>query len=83
MGASDPLVVQDCPLKKPKTWIEIRLIGENDEPVPGAAYRIWLPDGQARDGRLDSDGMARVDNIDPGTCLVTFPDLDREAWEAI
>ena len=81
--SGDPLLVQDCPLRKKKTWIEIRLIGENDEPIAGAAYRIVLPDGQTRDGQLDADGLARVDDIDPGTCVVTFPELDKEAWEGI
>ena len=81
--ATDPLLVQPCPSRKKKTWIEIRLVGENDKPVPDVAYRIWLPDGQTRNGKLDGDGSARVDDIDPGTCMVTFPDLDMEAWEGI
>ena len=78
--ASDPLLVQECPLKK-KTWIEIRMVGEDNKPVPNVAYRILLPSGEKREGQLDGDGLARVDNIDPGTCVVTFPDLDMEAWQ--
>ena len=62
------------------TWIEIRLIGEDDKPIPGERYRLELTDGSTREGRLDDKGQARVDGIDPGNCTVTFPALDEEAW---
>lgn len=62
------------------TWIEIRLIGEDDLPIPNERYRLSLPDGSTREGRLDDKGKARVDGIDPGECEVTFPTLDEEAW---
>ena len=79
---SDPLLVQACPLG-PKSWIEIRMIGEDDKPLANEAYRIQLADGQLREGQLDAQGAVRLEGIDPGTCLVTFPDLDQEAWEAV
>jgi hypothetical protein len=66
-----------------RTWIEIMLIGEDEMPIPGEAYRIELPDGSVREGTLDQGGLARVDGIDPGTCTVTFPALDRDAWRPI
>ena len=75
-----PSPVQDCPLKK-KTWIEIALIGQDGEPVAGARYRIFLGDGTKMEGSLDGEGRARVDHIDPATCVVTFPDLDKDAWK--
>lgn len=64
-----------------KTWIEIVLVDEEDQPVPGTRYMIELVDGTKVEGRLDSKGFARVDGIDPGTCVVHFPDLDEEAWK--
>ena len=68
--------------EKKKSWIEIELVDEEDNPVPGEKYRITLPDGKTlAEGRLDDKGFARVDGIDPGTCKITFPDLDKEAWE--
>ena len=30
---------------------------------------------------LDEKGLARVEGIDKGMCKVSFPDLDKEAWE--
>jgi hypothetical protein len=78
-------VVQDCPLKKKpeKTWIAIELVGEDDKPVPGVPYRIILVDGTIAEGTLDGKGAARIDGIDPGTCVVTFPDFDQDAWTGI
>jgi hypothetical protein len=67
--------------KEEKVWIEIMLVDETNHPVAGERFRILLPNGKKVEGKTDSRGMARVDNIDPGTCQVTFPYLDREAWE--
>lgn len=64
-----------------KTWIEIELVDEAGEPVPGECYEITLPNGTTTKGTLDGKGFARVDGIDPGTCKVTFPNLDKEAWD--
>lgn len=63
------------------SWIEVELVGEDDKPIPGEKYEIELPDGSVASGTLDADGFARVDGIDPGNCKVTFPDLDKDAWE--
>ena len=64
-----------------KHWIEISLVDERGHPVPGHAYKIRLPDGTVKTGYLDSRGLARVDGIDPGTCKVTFPELDKTTWD--
>ena len=70
------------PAEDKHSWIEIELVDEEDNPVPGQAYRVTLPDGTTvAEGTLDENGRARVDGIDPGTCQITFPDLDQEAWE--
>ncbi|OAD18647.1 hypothetical protein THIOM_005748 [Candidatus Thiomargarita nelsonii] len=65
-----------------KSWIEIELVGEDDQPVAGERYRITLPDGiTVAQGTTDSKGLARITGIDPGTCQIMFPDLDKDAWE--
>ena len=66
-----------------KSWIEIEMVDEEDEPVPGEKYKITLPDDSVAQGSLDNNGFARVDGIDPGTCKITFPELDKDAWEKI
>jgi hypothetical protein len=70
--------------KQQKTsWIEIELVGEDDEPIPGEKYRITLPDDTVAEGTLDEKGIARVEGFEKGTCKVCFPELDKEAWEKI
>jgi hypothetical protein len=71
-----------CPLAK-KTFIAVQLVGEDDSPVPDERYVIVLPDGTTREGRLDGSGKALVDGLDPGTCTIRFPDMDKSAWEPI
>jgi hypothetical protein len=63
-----------------RTWIEIQLIGEDDQPIPNAKYVLTLPGGATKTGTLDANGCARVDGIPAGTCKISFPDLDQEAW---
>jgi hypothetical protein len=64
-----------------RTWIEIELIDEvTKEPIPNERYRLKLPDGSIREGRLDANGRARVDGIVPGTAQVCFPDIDANEW---
>ena len=69
------------PAKPVVTWVEIALIGMDGRPIPSEKYRIALPGGELREGVLDERGCARVDGIDPGTCQISFPALDEEAWE--
>lgn len=65
---------------KVKSWIEVQMVDEDDNPVPGQPYRIELPDGTVADGTLDEKGLARIEGIDPGSCQISFPKLDSEAW---
>ena len=65
-----------------KSWIEIELADEDDNPIAGERYKVTLPDGKTvATGTTDSNGLARVSGIDPGTCKITFPELDKDAWK--
>ena len=67
-----------------KHWLEIELVGEDDKPIPGEAYRVKLPDGTTVSGHLDNEGFARLDQLDEqGECEVCFPNLDKAAWEKL
>ena len=70
-----------APLRSVKTWIEIELLDDSGQPVPAEAYQIELPDGRLVRGRLDSEGKARFRNLDPGTCQVSFPEIEASEWE--
>ncbi len=68
--------------KDKKSWIEIKLVDEDGKPIAGEPYQIKLPDGTTvADGTLNEKGIARVEHLDPGTCKVTFPNLDQDAWK--
>jgi len=70
--------------KEKKSWIEIEMVDEDDKPVTGMAYRITLPDGETvAEGTLDEKGFARVEGFEPGSCKITFPRLDQDAWEKL
>jgi hypothetical protein len=66
---------------KKLSWIEIELVDEDNKPVPGEPYKITTSDNKVAEGTLDNKGFARVDGIEPGSCKVTFPKLDKDAWE--
>ena len=65
------------------SWIEVELVGEDDRPVPGEKYRIELSDGRVDEGTLDNKGFVRLAGIPPGDCKISFPNLDKDAWEPI
>ncbi|HWC96385.1 MAG TPA: hypothetical protein VG456_06545 [Candidatus Sulfopaludibacter sp.] len=77
--------VQPCPFTKPVPthWIEIELIDEDNAPVPLIRYRVKLPNSEIVHGYLDKHGRARIETIPGGTCEVTFPELDKEAWARV
>jgi hypothetical protein len=69
--------------KEPLSWIEIEMVGEDDKPIAGVPYEIELPDGSLASGVLDDKGLARVEGFIKGSgqCKVSFPQLDKEAWD--
>ena len=79
--AAVPGEIPHAPDEVKTSWIEIELVDEADQPVPGEKYRVTLPDGSVDEGTLDGNGFTRIDGIDPGTCQITFPKLDKDAWE--
>lgn len=66
-----------------KSWIEIELVDEEDNPVPGERYKVTLPDGKVAQGTLDENGFVHIRGIESGTCQITFPNLDKDAWGKI
>ena len=71
----------ESPKTEKKTWVEFIVVDKEGEPVPGVRYRVKLPDGTMQEGVLDAYGQANFYEIDPGTCKITFPDLDQDAVE--
>lgn len=69
--------------KPETTWIEIHLLDSDCEPLPNERFRVKLPDGVVREGRLNYLGKARLNDVDGGgNCQISFPDLDADAWHS-
>jgi hypothetical protein len=79
--SSSPATQRAPEQKQEKSWVEIMLVDLEGNPVPGVRYRITTPDGEVREGSLNEHGQAGYYQIDPGNCKITFPDLDKEAWD--
>lgn len=62
-------------------WIEVQLLGEDDRAIAREEYVMELPDGTHKRGFLDGDGFVRLAGLVSGTCKISFPRLDRDAWE--
>jgi hypothetical protein len=70
------------PAEKKLSWIEFALENDEGKPVPGEYYELKLPDGTTvASGTLSDKGHARVEGIDPGSCEIKFPELDKDSWE--
>jgi hypothetical protein len=78
---SSPATQRTEEKKQKKDWIEILLVDMEGKPVPGVRYRITTPDGVVNEGTLNEHGQAGYYQIEPGNCKITFPDLDKDAWE--
>ncbi|HRH41119.1 MAG TPA: hypothetical protein PKY82_05700 [Pyrinomonadaceae bacterium] len=81
---SAPQMVASQAQEKPKdkkAWIEIILVDAEGKPMPNVKYRITPPSGAPVEGRLNEHGQAGLYQIEPGNCKITFPDLDKDAWE--
>lgn len=80
MAQGTPGVPTIQPCKSTATWIEVHLVDSNDIAVGGASYRIKMPDGSVRVGKLDDQGNVRFESILPGTCKVSFPEIHADEW---
>jgi hypothetical protein len=86
--AAEPLAPANKPPKKStdapvKTWVAVQLIDDQGSPVPNVPYKVTLPDGSVMSGSLDDQGTVRFDEIDPGECLVSFPEIHAREWKRV
>ena len=59
------------------TFIEIELLDAANLRFP-TRLQITLPDGSGQQPAFD--GFIRIDGLDPGTCAISFPDIDGREW---
>lgn len=76
------LTVDEEPEVRPTHTLELHLEDANGEPVAGEPFRVELPGGEIREGRLDARGVALLTGlVDAGTCRVNFPQWDKDCWK--
>ena len=63
------------------TWVALRLIDSVGDPVKGVKYKIELPDGSTSEGKLDDNGLAKVESKKAGMCKISFPEIDAGDWD--
>lgn len=83
MAALSPSSHRPVVMPCDRHWIEIVLLDEDEQPVPGAAYEVRLPDGSALNGSLNDKGRAWIKSILAGTCEVIFPGRDNDSWRRL
>jgi predicted component of type VI protein secretion system len=62
------------------SWIEIEVVFDDGTPFTGNCV-VDLPSNLRTDGAPDDEGLIRIEGIDPGSCKVSFPDLDGAVWD--
>jgi hypothetical protein len=67
------------PEKPPTAWIELELIDEAGNPMAEEEYRLERTDGIVKEGKLDKDGHARIEDLPEGEHRLSWPKLDRAA----
>jgi type VI secretion system secreted protein VgrG len=66
---------------KKKSWVIVGLDDEEGKPVTGEPFQLWQGDTLISSGTLNNKGRRKVNGIDPGSYDLTFPKLDKDAWE--
>lgn len=67
---------QESGLLEFKDWVKIKLVDEEGNAIANEDYVLYLPDGQQRQGTLDSNGQAKEENIPPGEVTIEFPNKE-------
>lgn len=71
-------VTVDC---RKLTWIEIELLDDRDHPLQEEDVLITDPLGRTHQITTDDEGVARLDWIPAGNCIVAMPSYESGQWE--
>jgi hypothetical protein len=73
---AEPLAARGSEPVRELSWIEIALQNPDGSPLANEPYRIKLPDGALREGKLGANGKIRLNDIPVGECEISFPNHD-------
>lgn len=71
----DEIVIPTVAELQARRWIEIVVTDSDGAPRKGEKFRLETCKGQVRKGAADNGGLIRLENVDPGPCKISFPDL--------
>ncbi len=60
-----------------KDYVELEL-KDDDKPVGNVKYTVYLPNGGVREGYLDKNGYAKIENLPPGKIEYKYDIRDRK-----
>jgi type VI secretion system secreted protein VgrG len=53
----------------------MKLLDQQNQPVKNASYKLKMPDGEVKEGKLDENGAAKIEDVPPGKVQVEFTDI--------
>ncbi|MYM96257.1 peptidoglycan-binding domain-containing protein [Duganella vulcania] len=74
-------VVQSC--TSPRFAIEVRVLGDDDQPLTAVAVELRAAPGRACRDKTADDGTVRFDGLPEGSQQVGLYELDKEVWEVL
>ncbi|WP_329956084.1 DUF2345 domain-containing protein [Collimonas silvisoli] len=66
-----PVVMPASP-KKTRNWLDLKRLDENYQPVPHLGYKITFADGSVKNGKLDENGFAHLEDVPEGSAKVAY-----------
>jgi len=79
MGCDAPKPPPPPDPKRPH-YVEIVVTHPSGAPAPDQRYRVVDSEGHEHVGFVGADGVGRVNGLPPGSCRISFPDLDDRSW---
>jgi type VI secretion system secreted protein VgrG len=78
-AASKSVSVQQLQqLQDPKKVVRVSFQGADGHPaLAGVSFELKLPDGSKKAGKVGGDGVVAVGGVDPGSCQLSFPDIEK------
>lgn len=65
-------MVQKSNLLEYKDWMELNIKDKEGKAVANKKYKIYCPNGQVLEGKLDGNGHAKIEDIPPGKVKISI-----------
>ncbi|PPD29132.1 MAG: type VI secretion system tip protein VgrG, partial [Methylomonas sp.] len=76
-GSREAAVLNPLPdgtLPPETTWLELKRLDSEQQPIPGSKFSITFANGERKTGVLDQNGFARLENVPLGFSQVFYED---------